>query len=627
MRTRWMLNWKLGLMALAALGLLAAFSLVGPSAATAAANGAGPPQDAKVVPVDDFPDGLGSSGGTLSIDLVDDVETFNPIVGLASSSIAVNAQLHSTVLEVRRIGGGRGIVEPGLAAAFEIGSDFRQIILHLRHGLRFSDGEPLTADDLIFTLEKVIFNPQIRSIKALWRIGGKFPQVKKLDDWTVQIITEAIDPKLLGNLASLVILPQHILAQDVQDGLFWDPATARDHPEQIVGTGPFRLKRYDPGQQVVLERNPYYWKVDPQGQQLPYLSGITFRMLPDGGQRLLGFASGETDIYKASPSDLSFLYQELPKKGLDPEQAISISEKAPTVGELLFAFNQDTSDPNLRKLFRDPRFRKAISFALDRERIIKVDWTWTKPDGTQIRLAEPRCSMGLAEGFWIGDKIEQENDWCHFDLAKAAQLLDQIGLKDTNGNGIREFPADYPNPGQEVEFELLVSTGEQALQDEAKILEDSLKKIGVRMTRQSISFIVLVNRIFGGSPPHANYQAARFSLGGGGDPTTLSEIYSSCGALHFYRYSDCVDGASQPEEPWQQEADKLFTQQAEEINPDKRLILIKQLQRKIAENVPVVWSVMPHRICAYNYKKLANFRCDDLLQDATIRNSALIYVR
>jgi len=585
------------------------------------------PINPKVVPEYRFLDGLGYNyrGGQLVIDLLDDPKTFNPLFAFESSSDAVLSQLHGTILEVAprhlsRLGEPEELIyEPGVIAAFEISSDLHHLALFLRQGLKFSDGHPLTSEDIVFTLRDVVLNPEIKGLRGFWE-GLEDLQVEARGEWLVVISMPdpdnpetVIPPQLLANLANQVVLPKHKLEQAVIDGTFskaWGINEARLRPEEIVGTGPFRLKSYTVGQNIVLERNPYYWKVDPEGWQLPYLDELLLRIVPDDNQRLLRFASGLSQIIRVVPEDEVFLRGELERQGIDASKAIYVPIKANTTGDSAFIPNHDTADPDLRRLFRDERFRRALSYALNRERIIKNCW---------LGHAEPRCSPGLAESFWIGNDLMKEIDWCRFDLDEAERLLDEIGLKDIDGDGVRELPES----GKEVAFELLVSSGERIPICEANHFAEDLAMVGIKANVTPIHFTVIVQRVLTN-----RFEMVRLGLSGGGDPNFIRDIYGSCGALHIYKPSDCKEGEpSEERTAWQVEVDKIFDEQAMEIKPGKRQELIAELQRILAENVPIIWSVKGKDICAYRYDKIANFRCPFLELDATIKNSEIIFRR
>ena len=584
---------KLTLVAILALTIMLA-GLSGP------AQQANLPDNPLVVPLDSLPDGLGQRGGTVIIDDIDNPKTFNPIVEQENSSNAVTALLNAPLIESDGT--------PAVAESYKISADERSITLVLRKGIRFSDGTPVTADDVLFTFNDLLFNPDVDSNKASWLVAGQFPQVEALDEQTVRITTPVPFPSLLAMIASVPILPKHLLADrvhklnpDVPAGSF-DRAWGVDTPpDQIAGLGPFRLKSYTPGQQVVLERNPFYWKADPKGTQLPYLDGIILPIVSDDNVRLLRFINGQTDIYPPRPEDLPVIQA---KAG---EGFRVLVTPAGVTDINVFAFNEDAADPNLRQLFRDVRFRRAMAYAADRESMIGTDLNG---------LGEPRYGPGIDSTYWIGDQPGFPS--FPFDLDRAGALLDEIGLKDTNGDGIREFPANFPNPGAPLQFDILTVQGSTVLGGDALIYSDDLAKLGIKATVTPVSFNTLVDRLIGSRPPQ--YQVARISIGGGGDPNFLREIYSSQGELHFWKFSD---GQSQDVAAWQKSVDQILEQQATAVDLNERFDLLSQFQTLVAQNQPLIFLYNAQGLEAYRQDRVGNFSGTTL--SATLVGSEIIF--
>ena len=559
----------------------------------------------KVLSEDLFPDGFGVRGGTVVIDNVDNPRTFNPIIQFESSSDAVNAQLHATLLE-----GGFGTPD-ALAENFEVSDDNLTIRLILREGLKFSDGQPLTADDVLFTLNDVVFNPDVISRKTLWLINDQFPTVTAEDARTIVVSTQVAAPLVtLINLTLQEILPKHKLAQfvhklnpSVPAGTFNETWNIGTPPSEIVGAGPFRMVSFVADQQVVLERNPFFWKVDPEGTQLPYLDQIILPVVSDDNVRLLRFINQETDIYGPVPEDLPVL-QQRSSEGI----RLIVGTQASTLGDNFFAFNQDVADANLRQLFRDVRFRQAMSHALDRQTIIDI---------FRNGLAEPRFGPGMSAEFWFGVQDDAGFPRKDLNLDKAQSLLDELDLPDANGDGIREFGASYPTPGQPVEFELIVPEGSRVLISEADFWAQDLETIGVRVQLNPISFNTLVGRVSTSRP--ADYEAVRIGIGGGGDPNLAADIYASKGPLHLYKFSD-ADDADVPE--YQQQLDELFARQAV-TDGDERFEVVAQIQSLLAENVPLIWIANGVGLLSFREDRLGNFA--GIRLDATLNASEILF--
>ena len=166
----------------------------------------------------------------------------------------------------------------------------------LRRGLRFSDGRPLDADDVVFTFRCYLDERNASPQRDLLVIGGKPVGVRKLDAYRVAF--DLAQPYAAAEriFDSLAILPRHLLEKAQEEGRLaaaWGLATP---PAEMAGLGPFRLKSYVPGERIVLERNPHYWKVDAAGQALPYLDELVFLLVPSDDAQVVRFKAGETDV-------------------------------------------------------------------------------------------------------------------------------------------------------------------------------------------------------------------------------------------------------------------------------------------------------------------------------------------
>jgi peptide/nickel transport system substrate-binding protein len=240
-----------------------------------------------------FPGEIGRSGGRLVISLRAEPKTLNPLTSVDAPSREVIGAMQADLVHINRA---TQLTEPALAKSWKISADGLQYTLTLRQGLRFSDGHPLDADDVLFTfrvyLDENVHAPQ----RDLLIVGGKPITVHKVDAQTLLFqFTKpyGVEERLFDGLA---ILPRHLLEKPYQEGKLgqlWTPSTP---PNEWAGLGPFRLKEYVAGQKLVLERNPYYWKTDSKGNRLPYLDELVFLFVPSADAQVLRFQSGETDI-------------------------------------------------------------------------------------------------------------------------------------------------------------------------------------------------------------------------------------------------------------------------------------------------------------------------------------------
>jgi len=231
----------------------------------------------------------GIRGGRLVISLRSEPRTFNPVMANDQNSFGVNARINADLIHINRA---TQKTEPALARSWTVSKDGTQFTLKLRRGLHFSDGQPFDADDVIFSFQlyqdEQLHSPQ----RDLLIINDKPITVQKIDAYTVRFTFPAPYSAAERVFDGLGILPRHLLEKDYKEGKIAQVWTLNTPPQNIAGLGAFRLKQVVPGDRVVLERNPYYWKVDSKGQQLPYLDELTFLVVPTQDAQVIRFQAG-----------------------------------------------------------------------------------------------------------------------------------------------------------------------------------------------------------------------------------------------------------------------------------------------------------------------------------------------
>ena len=315
----------------------------------------------------------GVPGGRLVIASFTDPRTFNPITENETSS--------SDIINMMFDGLGKKNqatqeVTPGLAESWEVGADQRTWTFKLRKGLRWSDGQPLTADDVVFTFNDVIYNTNVVNVKVdQMRVDGKDIAVRKMDDLTIQAVTPDVFAPFLEFFGTTRILPRHMLADAVREKRFESAYGVNTPPDKLVGSGPFRLKLYKPGELTLIERNPHYYAIDSKGRRLPYLDTVVHTVVPDQNAMSLRFLQGESDVQEFVRPDEYALFKQASQGG----QRFQLLELGVASQIDLITFNQNTGankegkpyvDPAKLKWFRDTKFRQAISYAIDRPSIV-----------------------------------------------------------------------------------------------------------------------------------------------------------------------------------------------------------------------------------------------------------------
>ncbi|MGD0349634.1 MAG: ABC transporter substrate-binding protein [Verrucomicrobiota bacterium] len=515
----------------------------------------------------------GVPGGRLVVAELADPKTFNPIMANEASSIDICRYMFWSLLNFDVPA---QEIKPGLAELWTNSPDGKTWTFKLRKNLRWSDGAPLTADDVVFTWNEIIYNPAINTVtRDPFIIDGKIFTVTKLDDLTIRVVTPEIYApfwELFG--ASVPIMPKHILANAVADGTFTSAYGVNTKPEHIVGSGPYRLKEYKAAQSTLLERNPYFLEVDKQGQRLPYFDNVIFTVVPDVNAMSLRFLSGESDA-----DDLIDLYDYDRFRTESAKGRFQLLEPGIGLEKRFFWFNQNTNvnpttgqpyvDPKKLKWFRNVKFRQACSYAIDRERIIKSIYS-----GRAI----PACGFETpGNKKWYNPNVAQ---YPH-DLTKARALLKEIGIEDRKGDGLLE-DAD----GNPIEFVLNTMTGSTAREKTALLIASDLEKLGFKVIVQPMEFNTLINKI----EDTCDYDCVLLGLvpDTSADPSDMLPVIKSSGFTHFW-----FPREKTPSTDWEARLDYLMDAQMKTLDYAERKRDYDEVQSILAEQVPLIYTGTP----------------------------------
>lgn len=523
---------------------------------------------------------LGVRGGRLVIAQRTEPKTLNPVIAVDSASREVIHRLMADLIHINRAS---HRTEPGLAKAWTISSDGRRYLLELRRGLRFSDGHPFDADDVIFTfqayLDEKVHSPQ----RDLLLVDGKPIVVRKLDAYRVAF--ELAQPYAAAErlFDGFAILPGHLLSRACQEGKLAEAWTLRTPPEEIAGLGPFRLKEYVPGQRMVLERNPHYWKVDRMGTRLPYLAEITFLFAGSEDTQVLRFRAGESDVIsRLSAKNFSALERDR------REQRYRLENLGPGLEHSFLFFNlNDLSRRSLPQIaarqafFRRRNFRRAVSAAVDRDAIVRLVYL-----GYATPLSGPVTPGNKS---WINEKLPKP---LHAPQ-RARELLAADGFS-WMPNGALADPEGRP-----VEFSIVTSAGNPERVQMATIIQDDLKQVGMRVHVVPLEFRSLLDRLL----KTADYEACLLSLASGdADPNAEMNVWLSSGGTHLWNPSQ-----PSPATPWEAEIDLLMRRQLTTRSYPERKRSYDRVQELIAENLPLIPLVSPNILVGAK-KELRNFR-------------------
>ena len=509
-------------------------------------------------PSSNLPEKLkGKYGGTLLLSTTSDPKSLNPIMAKETSTTAVTGFLFEGLTQTDGV---TTKVKPALARSWKKSEDGLIWIFNLRDDVFWFDGENFTADDVIFTYNKLIYNPEIpTSSRDILAIKGKPFLVEKVGKYQVRFkLSSPFAPFL--RVLSQEILPGHILEKTVEEKKFNSTWGINTPVSQIVGTGPFKLKDYFPGQKIVLERNPDYWK-KKNGERLPYLSKIIFLIVPDQNAQLLKFQAGEIDALAIRGQDYSFL-----KDQKEKEKNFSIYNTGPSLGTNFLVFNQNPDSPTSPvKLnwFANRKFREAVAYSLDKESIIgNVFAGFGYPEDGP---------MNKSCGFFYNPEVKKHS----YDLRKAKKLLEEIGFE------IKDEML-YDDRGNRIEFSILTNNDNSERINVGNIIRDELTKLGMKIHFVPLDFNTLVNKL----DSSFNWEAALIGLTGGIEPHSGRNVWASSGQLHIW-----YPRQKNPATLWEKKIDKIFEEGVKELNPERRKRLYDQWQKIISEELPLIYTV------------------------------------
>jgi peptide/nickel transport system substrate-binding protein len=522
----------------------------------------------------------GHAGGRLVIALRSEPKTLNPALALDEPSRDVIRCMTADLIHINR---GSLKTEPSLAKSWSVSRDGRHYTLQLRRGVRFSDGEPFNADDVIFSFQVYLDEKVDSSQRDLLLVGGKPIAVVKVDDYAVRF--ELAQPYAAAErlFDSIAILPRHLLQGGYRAGGLAQAWSLSMAPGEFAGLGPFRLKEYVAGQRVVLERNPYYWKADRAGNQLPYLNEVVFLFVPSEDAQVIRFQSADTDVLsRFSAENFALLQKQQGVKGYHLDDLGAGLEY-----NFLFFNMNDLSASALPEIaqkqawFQDLRFRQAVSAAIDREGIVRLVYS------------------GRATPIW--DQVTPGNKlWLDETIARPARSPERARqLLQSAGFSWKSDGALLDPHGTPVEFSILTSSSNAQRTKIATIVQDDLSQLGMKVQVVPLEFRAMVDRLLN---TH-NYEAAVMGLvSGDADPTSEMNVWLSSGETHLWHPRQ-----EKPATPWESEMDRLMQQQLVTLDYAKRKSLYDRVQEIVAEELPIICLVSPN-ILVGAANRVGNFR-------------------
>jgi peptide/nickel transport system substrate-binding protein len=485
------------------------------------------------------------NGGELRFSLHSEPKTFDPLLVDDDSSLSIRYLTGGVLVRVNRH---TQDLEPELAESWKISKDGKQITFKLRRSITFSDGSPFSAEDVAFTMQRLMDPALHSSTGDAFRSGNG-----------------AVSTKIIAPDQIAVIFPAPLSGLD---RLFDQVAIMSAHSpkKEAAVLGPFMVAEYKAGSSVLLRRNPNYWKKNSQGRRLPYLDAIRLDIQSNRDVEMLRFKRGELDLINILDSDY---FDRL--AATSPQLT---HDAGPSLDSDFMWFNQVANAPipeYKRAWFRNANFRRAISQAINRDDLSRVVFNGH---------AQPAVGpVSPANKFWFNSKLKAEP----YRPDAALQRLQADGFRLQNG-------ALLDKAGNVVEFSIVTNAGSKPRERMAVMVQEDLGKLGIKVNVVTLDFPSLIERI----SQKFDYEAAILGFRNVDlDPNGQMNIWLSSAENHAWNPQQ-----KSPETAWEAEIDRLMHAQASTADPKKRKESFDRVQEIVAEQMPIIYLVNQNALSA-----------------------------
>jgi len=420
-------------------------------------------------------------------------------------------------------------LKPYLAESYNVSADGLEITFKLRDDIYFSDGVPVSSDDVIFTYD-TIMNPKIDAATVAQQYAD-VEKVVRIDDRQVKFVMKRPFFKTLDALAftDTGIYPKHVYRFD-------DPGEFNKRVSNPVGSGPYIFEKWDVGSEIVLTRNERYWGVKPK------LRKVVYKFITNAVACLQALRAGDVDLMIPEPDQ----FADLGTDGAFKKQFYYMQYYEPKVPFFYIGWNIDTP------YFSDKRVRVAMTHIIDREKIVAL----------LLKGAGKIISGPFYSGGGQGDP---EISPLPYDPSKAKELLDQAGWVDTDGDGIRD------KNGVPFRFKFVYNSSNTLYVRLVKLIKDEAAKVGIDVTADPYEWSVLLPRLTG-----RRFEA--MVMGWGGD--VIDDPYQ------IFHSSQIGNGASNYVGFTNKEADRLIETARMTLDEEERSKLFHQIHRILHEEQP-----------------------------------------
>ncbi|BBE31565.1 peptide ABC transporter substrate-binding protein [Tepiditoga spiralis] len=523
----------------------------------------------------------GVPGNTLFLGTTSGPKTLNPATSQETSSNDIISLFLDSMLQQDQYG---FVTQPALAKSWKYEKTSEGGVSYyftLRKGLKWSDGEPLTIDDVIFTFEKIYFKNDMtpNGNDSYLDSEKNLPIIEKVDNYTVKFTYKTLVRNGNGIFGGTSILPKHIFKDHVSSSDALAQTWTVDQLKSVVASGPFILKDYKEGVRIVLEKNPNYYAKSKDGIRLPYLDKIIYTILPNNQTELLRFKAGDLDLMGITAND----YPTLKAGEEEGNYKTIVGELNP--GPSFIAFNFNAPEKYKRAWFRDSEFRKAVSFALDRNSVV---------DNMLNGMGAAVFSREVPDSKYYDEETINRMHY-KYSLSKAKSILRKAGYVLKNGKLFDKF-------GNQVTFSIETNVSTEVWVDIANILKDSLQKLGIDVIFTPIQFNTLVQKII----TTGQWDAVILRLSGDTPDPAAENVWTLKGGLHFWNFSpetkEFVDKEDYFVPDYEKRIDEIMVQQKTLLDDEKLTKLFKEFNNILAEEQVLIYTFAQNYLVAVNNK-------------------------
>ena len=488
---------------------------------------------------------LAFAQGELRFCLRSEPKTFDPLKVEDDASVAIRYLTGGTLVRLNRQ---TQVLEPELAQSWNVSKDGREISFKLRGGLSFSDGTPFSAEDVGYTVQKLM-DPALHSPTGdTFRSGPGNVAIKVISPTQVSITFPAPVAGLDRQFDQVAILSAH------------------SPKKELAVLGAFMVADYKPGATVLLKRNPNYWKTDNQGHKLPYLDSISLDIQPNRDVEMLRFKRNEIDLINSLDGEY-----------FDKLAAASpqvVHDAGPSLDSEFVWFNEVAKAPlpdYKKNWFRSANFRRAVSDAINREDLAKV-----------VFRGHAQPAMGPvspANKFWFNDKL------------KPMVYSPDAALKTLRGDGFRSENGTLKDKdGNAIVFSIITNSGNKYRERMATMIQEDLGKIGVKVNVVTLDFPSLLDRM----TQTFDYEAILLGFTNPGlDPNEQMNVWLSSSENHQWNPQE-----KSPETAWEAEIDRLMRMQAASSIPEQRKEAFDRVQEIVVQQEPFIYLVNRNALSA-----------------------------